>query len=692
MADQGMLSLFGDDAGLFSDGLDGLGDCFPHQSASGQSSNLVQQTNATLGHEHQGTRGYHPGLIHSAGPGPVQPKMGQVFDHNLYGSYDQPGAPGGRMMGQNGPNQGAPNVNAALNGMAGHYHNNNNNNTANSGNSHHGYTGDAGAGGGGGGVWSQQQQQQSRSAYQQPPTQPGGGPNQMGSYHISQGNYSSMQGPSTPNAGRITQHYPPQSMAPPPAQDSSHYLGHVGMGGNQLRHTQPQPQPQNYPNMGHASQYPLSPSRQPPHAHQHQQSMGSFGSGQYPGYQAQYGPMGPNLAQAASANVSANNSHSMAPGQLGHRFSQGSGPATGQQSQRYPSGPSHQTHSAQMQQQTGQQGQPMHTLNHPPHPQSLPQSQNQPQSHLTPPAQGSYSSPSSMSPMRVLGTPTPPPQQGRPPSTGLAGPAEVSGYTTLQSSPNAIVLPQRTPQTPMSATHQQPHNMPPNSGQMYPGMGLQLGPQINSNRSQQVQETLVVLLQQLGTLMTANQNIKQVMLGQEGVVEEFGVSNNNSRVDQLISSLQHSQSMAPPPAQDSSHYLGHVGMGGNQLRHTQPQPQPQNYPTWVMHPSTHSLLPDSLHMPTSTNRAWEVLGVASTLVIRPSMAQWDLIWHRLLVPMSVLTTATPWHQANLAIGLARAQAQQLDSKVSDTPLDHHIRPILPRCSSRQGNRASLCTP
>uniref|UniRef100_A0A3B4YMB6 Chromodomain helicase DNA binding protein 7 n=1 Tax=Seriola lalandi dorsalis TaxID=1841481 RepID=A0A3B4YMB6_SERLL len=482
MADPGMLSLFGDDAGLFSDGLDGLGGCFPQQPAPGQSNPLAQQTNPSLNHEHQGNRG--------------QPKLGQMYDHGPYTGYEQSGAPAGRMMAQNGPTQGPPNVNPAMNGMASHYHNN----PANSSNPCHGYPGDAGGGGGGGGgVWGQQQQQQqqqSRSAYQQPPTQPGGGPNQIGGYQMSQGNYGGMQGPPTPNAARMNQHYAPQSMAPPPAQDPSHYLGHVGMGGAQMRHPQPQPQPQGYPNMGHTPRYPHSPSRQPQHTHQHQQGMGGFGGSQYPGYQAQYGAIGPGMGQSANTNISTNTSQAMAPGQLGQRFNQGSGPAAGQQGQRYPPAPPHQpqplqTHSTPMQQQAGQQGQPMHPLNHTQHPQNVPQSQNQPQSHLAPPAQGSYPSPSSMSPMRVLGTPTPPPQQGRPPSAGLAGPPEVAGYTALQSPPNAMPHPQRTPQTPLSTPHpqhQQPHNMPSNAGQMYPGIGPQRGPQMGPNRPQLQQQ------------------------------------------------------------------------------------------------------------------------------------------------------------------------------------------------------------
>lgn len=479
-----MLSLFGDDAGLFSDGLDSLGECFPQQQAPGQANPLAQQTNPSLNHDHQGNRGYHQGMIHGAGAGPGQPKLGQMYEHSPYTSYDQSAAPGGRMMTQNGPSQGPANVNTGMNGMASHYHNN----PANSSNPHHGYQGDAG-GGTGGGVWGQQQQ--SRTVYQQASAAPGGGPNQMGGYQMSQGSYGGMQGPPTSSAARMNQHYPQQSMAPPPAQDPSHYLGHVAMGGAQMRHPQPQSQSPGYPSMGHTPRYPHSPSRQS--AHPHQQGMAPFAGTQYSGYQTQYGAMGPGIGPGANANVSPNTSQSMGPGQLGQRFNQGTGSATGQQGQRYPQGAphqpqTHQTHPVPLQQQGGQQGQPMHPLNHP---HNLNPPQNQPQPHLVPPAQGSYPSPSSLSPMRVLGTPTPPPQQGRPPSAGLPGPPEVTAYTTLQSPPTAMAHAQRPPQTPLSAPHpqhQQPHSMPPNAGQMYPGIGPQCGPQMGPNRPQLQQQ------------------------------------------------------------------------------------------------------------------------------------------------------------------------------------------------------------
>uniref|UniRef100_A0A8C5FRL1 Chromodomain helicase DNA binding protein 7 n=1 Tax=Gadus morhua TaxID=8049 RepID=A0A8C5FRL1_GADMO len=75
MADPGMLSLFGDDAGLFSDGLDGLADCFPQQGAPppGQPGGNP----ASLGMDHQGGGGaYHQGL--------GQPKLGQLYDHAVF--------------------------------------------------------------------------------------------------------------------------------------------------------------------------------------------------------------------------------------------------------------------------------------------------------------------------------------------------------------------------------------------------------------------------------------------------------------------------------------------------------------------------------------------------------------------------------------------------------------------------------
>uniref|UniRef100_A0A8C7V5Y7 Chromodomain helicase DNA binding protein 7 n=1 Tax=Oncorhynchus mykiss TaxID=8022 RepID=A0A8C7V5Y7_ONCMY len=78
MADPGMLSLFGDDANLFSDELEGLGDCgFPQ----GQPNPIGQQ-------EHQGYRSLSSNSLHhpsQAGPG--QPKMGHPYDP--FAGYEQ---------------------------------------------------------------------------------------------------------------------------------------------------------------------------------------------------------------------------------------------------------------------------------------------------------------------------------------------------------------------------------------------------------------------------------------------------------------------------------------------------------------------------------------------------------------------------------------------------------------------------
>lgn len=65
--------------------------------------------------------------------------------------------------------------------------------------------------------------------------------------------------------------------------------------------------------------------------------------------------------------------------------------------------------------------------------------------------------------------------------------------------------------------------------------------------------------------------------------------------------------------------------------------------------------------------------------------------------MSPLTPTQLWDQGSLARDLTRDQAQLLGNRGSDTPLANHfkpnpIRPILPQCSSKQGSRASLCTP
>ncbi|CAJ1071406.1 chromodomain-helicase-DNA-binding protein 7 [Xyrichtys novacula] len=678
MADPGMLSLFGEDAGLFSDSLDGLGDCFPQQPTPAQSNPLAQQTNASLNHDHQGNRGYHQGLMHGAGTGPGQPKLGQMYDHSPYTGYDSPSAPGGRVMAQNGPGQGPPNVSSAMNGMGPHYHNN----PANSTNPHHGYPGDAGGGGSGGGVWGPQQQ--SRTTYQQPPTQPGGGPNQMGGYQMSQGNYGGMQNPSTPSAACLNQHYPPQGIANPPAQDPPHYLGHVGIAGGQMRHSQPQPQPQSqgYPNMGHTPRYPHSPSRQPTHPHQHQQGMGGFGGGQYPGqYQAQYGAMGPGMGQGANATVSTNTSQPMGPGQLGQRFNQGSGPAAGQQGQRYPSGPPlqpqpHQTHSAQMQ-QAGQQGQPMHPLNHP---QNLPQPSNQP--HLAPPAQGSYPSPSSMSPMRVLGAPTPPPQQGRPPSAGLTGNQDVVGYTSLQSPPSAVPHPQRPPQTPLSSPHpqhQQPHNMPLNAGLMYPGMGQQRGsqmapirPQLQLHQDASISQGGGHLLQAQQQASRSGQPLQSNPLGFQGPsVSQHGAPASNQAPAPPAQSAQKQHTHLPPHTQ----HLQSTPPAPNQTSHSWAPPPPASHPL-SSPPLTPQKVPHVQHSPTDPP------GDASMMVPDRSTVDGG-------APSQLVSTEQPSNQESKPKKKRKKKAKVVDKKEDEAEVEagrEEVKSEFPATSSGAGEQ------
>uniref|UniRef100_A0A8C5C3E7 Chromodomain helicase DNA binding protein 7 n=1 Tax=Gadus morhua TaxID=8049 RepID=A0A8C5C3E7_GADMO len=284
MADPGMLSLFGDDAGLFSDGLDGLADCFPQQGAPPP-----------------GQPGGNPGL--------GQPKLGQLYDHGPYA---------GHMMPQAGQGGGPPNVNAPMNGMGNRYH-------GSPANPHHGYPGDPGGGGGGGaaaggggGVWGQQQQQQqqqSRSPYQQPPAQPGGGPNQMDPAHyLGHGGMGGAQ----------------MRLPQPPAQQQQPQQGYPNMG-----HT---------PRYPHS---PSRQTPHPHQHHQAMAGFPGGQYPGYQGqYGAMSQAMGPSMAQGppmAQANnqANANPGQAMGPGQLAQRYAQGSGPAAGPQV-RYPPGPPHQ--------------------------------------------------------------------------------------------------------------------------------------------------------------------------------------------------------------------------------------------------------------------------------------------------------------------------------------------------------------
>uniref|UniRef100_A0A8C7IV33 Chromodomain helicase DNA binding protein 7 n=1 Tax=Oncorhynchus kisutch TaxID=8019 RepID=A0A8C7IV33_ONCKI len=203
MADPGMLSLFGDDANLFSDGLEGLGDCgFPQ----GQPNPMGQQ----MPHEHQGYGSLSSNSLHHPSQAvPGQPKMGHPYDP--FAGYEQQQ---GRMLG-NGP---------AVNGMASphsRYHNN----PQQPGGGHHAAT-------------------QAPSHQQHGPSGPQGHGHQMGPY-MGRADYATMQGHSgqTQTPPRIN-HFP-QGMG----QEPSHYMGHVGlqqnpsMTGPPMRHPAQQQQP-----------------------------------------------------------------------------------------------------------------------------------------------------------------------------------------------------------------------------------------------------------------------------------------------------------------------------------------------------------------------------------------------------------------------------------------------------------------
>uniref|UniRef100_A0A8C8M7R0 DNA helicase n=1 Tax=Oncorhynchus tshawytscha TaxID=74940 RepID=A0A8C8M7R0_ONCTS len=427
MADPGMLSLFGDDANLFSDGLEGLGDCgFPQ----GQPNPMGQQ----MPHEHQGYGSLSSNSLHHPSQAvPGQPKMGHPYDP--FAGYEQQQ---GRMLG-NGP---------AVNGMASphsRYHNN----PQQPGGGHHVYSGAQGDGRGqpfpdGGAVWGPQAATQAPSHQQHGPSGPQGHGHQMGPY-MGRADYATMQGHSgqTQTPPRIN-HFP-QGMG----QEPSHYMAQQQQPPQQ--HPQPPAQqflhrPSQEPMASHTPRFPHSPSRQQqvlagrPHQNMGFNMHGQAAppsavtsSGQYPPY-SQYGNLNQGLAGNAgmspvmSLSSTSNNSNAMGPAQA----------------------------------------------------QATPQQQP----HLPTPPQGSYGSPPSMSPMRGMGTPggTPPPQQGRPPSAGLA--PEVGGYPGVPLQPlTPWPPPQRNP-TPMGAQQPHPHlqhhtqhpshpqqhpHMPPGQ-QLYPGM------------------------------------------------------------------------------------------------------------------------------------------------------------------------------------------------------------------------------
>uniref|UniRef100_A0A8C8JS73 DNA helicase n=1 Tax=Oncorhynchus tshawytscha TaxID=74940 RepID=A0A8C8JS73_ONCTS len=437
MADPGMLSLFGDDANLFSDGLEGLGDCgFPQ----GQPNPIGQQ-------EHQGYGSLSSNSLHhpsQAGRG--QPKMGHPYDP--FAGYEQQG---------NGP---------AVNGMVtphSRYHNS----PQQPGGGHHVYPRAQGEGHGqsfpdGGAVWGPQTGRgQGRPPFQQQQASPQAPSHQQ-------------HGPSGSQAPSHQQHGP---SGPQP----NHYMGHVGlqqnssMTGHPAQQQQPPQQFLHRPGQGpvHTQDHMASHTSHQQHqglAGRPHQNMGFnmhgqaaspgavTSSGPYPPY-PQYGNlnqglagsagMSPGMSLSSTSNNNSSASGPMGPDQVQCYPNAGGGP------QCYPDLQVHQqpVHPNQI------TGQPMHPS----------------QAQATP-----HNSPTSMSPMKGMGTTavTPPPQQVRPPSAGLAPEVGVYPGVPLQA-PNSIAPPQRNttplgvqqPQHhPQHLSHPQQHPHMPLSQQLYQGM------------------------------------------------------------------------------------------------------------------------------------------------------------------------------------------------------------------------------
>ncbi|XP_029110966.1 chromodomain-helicase-DNA-binding protein 7 isoform X2 [Scleropages formosus] len=480
MADPGMMSLFGDDANLFSEGLEGLGECGYSES---QVNPLGQPMPMDQGYLHHPTQ---------AAPGQPQPKLGH-FDH--FSQYeqqkmhlmDQQG--GSRMLG------GAPG-----NGMSSPHSQYHSPATpvSHGGGGHPAYTGlqgdrhnqqfiDSGS------MWGPRAVQvpdQVRPPFQQPqqvspqqsgPSGPPGHMQQMGPY-MPRGEYpmqAHSQMPTPPRINHFSQGLPPEGGRPP---GSNHFMGSMGpqpgagMVGNPMRHPVQQQQPQQQqpqqqfhhrPAPGsihpdtvvHNPRFSPSPSQQqqgPPAQQQApgrpQQNMGFNprnpsaqpnavnNSGQY----APYSPYG------ASHNQGLVNSTGMGPG-----LGLAAGGAPMPQVSRYP-GTGFPSGAPQglMHQQPMLANQINSQAMHP-------SQQQSPAKQQPPPHQGPYGSSSPMSPLKAISNPAgtpPPPQQVRPPSAGMA--MDVGGYPSMPHQPSgAMGLSQRS-MGPRSMAQQQPGPQP----------------------------------------------------------------------------------------------------------------------------------------------------------------------------------------------------------------------------------------
>ncbi|KAL2076371.1 hypothetical protein ACEWY4_028035 [Coilia grayii] len=501
MADPSMMSLFGDDGDLFSDDLEGLGDCSYAPQAQ------ANPMGPAIAHDHQAYGPLSSG-IHLPSPAvPGQSKLGppatQHYDH--FSQYEQ--QQGGHIL-PNGP----------VNGMSSPQSRYHSTSAGSVPSGHHGYPGPQGDtqaqtfSDGSGSTWgplpqvvqvpeqarapfqTQQQQQATQSQHGGSGPQGHGG-HQMGAY-MAHADYTLPGHGQTQTPPRMN-HFP-QSLP----QEPNHFMGHVGLqqsssiggpaGAPPMRRPAQQPQrhPQatqqflHRPNQAghlpdtvsspHSAQYPPSPSRQP---QQQQQVIAgrahpSIGfnipsqpvtsntvtsSGQYPPYPP-YGNLNQGLSSPSgmSPTMSLSTSSSY-PSQGGPQPQQQRYPPTGGPQQ----GPMHQQQPA-LHQMNQMNAQPMHPIQSSTTPPQKFQSQ-QKQQHLPPP-QGSYGSPPSMSPIRSLTTP-PPPQHSRPSSTGLGSDMGASGgYPGVtQNAASSMPLSQRVQQM----THPQQQQQQKLSTQVY---------------------------------------------------------------------------------------------------------------------------------------------------------------------------------------------------------------------------------
>ncbi|KAK3561218.1 hypothetical protein QTP86_028544 [Hemibagrus guttatus] len=425
MADPGMMSLFGDDGNLFSDGLEGLGDC--SYSSQGQTNSI----NPQMTHEHQAYSQISSSLHLSSPPVPSQPKMGHPFDH--FGQYDPQG---GRMM-ANGPGPGPGPANG-ISSPHSRYHGGNG--TAGG---HHVYPGAQGDGRGGGGPGAAQSFQdaggatpgnnwgpqgiqlpdQNRAQFPQSQQQQVHG-HQMGPY-MGRTEFGGMQGHNQTQTPPRMNHFP-QGLP----QEANRFMGHIGsnMTTSAMRHPSQTPQHQQagqqFLHHHPESQFPQSPSKQQQmmsgRGHQNMgfsmnnQQVANSSSGQYAPY-PQYGGLNQGLANASGMSLNTS-SNPNAPVQC---YPTPAGP------QCYPVNqlPPQNMHSAQP---------------------KIPQQQPQ-QQHLAPPPQGSYATPPSMSPMRNLGgnpAGTPPPQRGQGPVSHPQQHPQM--YGTLSPNQRAMNAPNHT--------------------------------------------------------------------------------------------------------------------------------------------------------------------------------------------------------------------------------------------------------